>query len=203
VLKRLLRRVIPAGLRGWPPEAAEVVALDLETTGLDPATADVLSIGAVPIKGRRILLSERFEAALRHGGPTHEDSVRIHRLRAIDLEQGLPPDVAVAGFVDWLDGRPILGYCVSFDRAALDRELRRGGLAPLDVETYDIRRLYLLHQKRHHQRGDEHHDQAMPDFDGILQAAGIPPLGRHTAVGDAVATALAYVALRYGGAGTR
>jgi DNA polymerase-3 subunit epsilon len=198
VLRRLLRRTIPAGLRGWPPEDADIVSVDVETTGLDPATADVLSIGAVPIAGRRIMLSDRFEATIRRDAPTHAGSVRIHRLRAIDLEHGLPPTEAVSRFRDWLGERPILGYCVDFDRAVLDRELRRGGMPPLDVARYDLRRLFLLRQKHKERHGHEHHEHALPDLEGILQATGIPALSRHTALGDAVATALAYVALRGG-----
>ena len=181
-------------MRGWPPGEADLVAVDVETSGLDPSTADVLSIGAVPIHNRRVLLSDRFEAAIRRDAPTHAGSVRIHRLRAMDLEHGLPPAEAMARFRDWLDDRPILGYCVDFDRTALDREFRRGGLAPLDVVAYDIRRLYLLDKRR----GQHHHhsDDVLPNFDTILTDLGIPPLARHTAIGDAVATALAYVALR-------
>ena len=101
-------------------------------------------------------------------------------------------------FRDWLGGRPILGYCVDFDRAALDRALRLGKLPPLDVETYDLRRLFLLSQKRDRHHGAEQHEHAMPDLDGILEAVGIPALARHTAIGDAAATALAYIALRQG-----
>jgi len=194
----MLRRFVPAGLRGWPPEDADIVALDVETTGLDPATADIISVGAVPIHDRRVLLSDRFEAVVHRDAPTHEGSVRIHRLRAVDLERGLPPAQAMERFREWLDGRPILGYCVDFDRAALDRAFRLGKLPPLDVEAYDLRRLFLLRRQRSRQHGDEQHEHALPDLDGILEAVGIPALARHTAVGDAAATALAYIALRYG-----
>ncbi len=193
MFEKLLRRMIPAGLRGWPPEDAEIVAVDVETTGLDPASAELLSIGAVPIRDRRVVLSDRFEAVVRHDAPTHEGSVRIHRLRAMDLAHGLPPAEAMSRFREWLGDRPILGYCVDFDRAALNRALRQGGLPPLDVLAYDIRRLYRL------KPGLQVEDHApLLDFDAILQAAGIPPLARHTAIGDAAATGLAYLAIRYG-----
>jgi len=195
VLKRLLQRMMPAGLRGWPPEDAEIVAVDVETTGLDPTVADVISIGAVPIRGRQVVLSDRFEATIKRDAPTHAGSVRIHRLRAMDLAHGVPPAEAMAQFREWLGDRPILGYCVDFDRKALDRALREGGLAPLDVAAYDIRRLHLLKRKR---SAHDHDDHALPDFDAILADAGIPPLARHTAIGDAAATALAYLALRDG-----
>jgi DNA polymerase-3 subunit epsilon len=195
VLKRLLRRMVPSGLRGWPPEDAEIVAVDVETTGLDPKVADVISIGAVPIRGRQVMLSDRFEATIKRDAPTHEGSVRIHRLRAMDLAHGVPPADALARFREWLGGRPMLGYCVDFDRKVLDRALRVGGLDPLDIVAYDLRRLHMLKRKRHDHDHDRH---ALLDFDAILADAGIPPLARHTAIGDAAATALAFIALRDG-----
>jgi len=192
VLRRLVKRLMPAGLRGWPAEEAELVALDVETTGLDPGSAELLSIGAVPIRGRRVVLSDRFEAMLNRAGPTHVGSVRIHRLRALDLSRGLPPAEALAQFRDWLGDRPVLGYCVDFDRAVLDRALRASGLPPLDVVAYELRTLHRLATS-----GPDGHDGVLPDLDLILRDAGIPPLARHTAIGDAVATALAYLALRH------
>ena len=195
MLKQLLRRMTPSGLRGWPPEDAEIVAVDVETTGLDPEAADVISIGAVPIRGRQVVLSDRFEATIKRDAPTHEGSVRIHRLRAMDLAHGVPPADALASFREWLGDRPMLGYCVDFDRKVLDRALREGGLDPLDVVAYDLRRLHILKRKRHHHDHDRH---ALLDFDAILADAGIPPLARHTAIGDAAATALAFIALRDG-----
>ena len=193
MIRRLLNRVIPAGLRGWPDEDKPLIALDVETTGLDPGSASLLSLGAVPIYGRQVMLSDRFEAMIRHEGPTHEGSVRIHRLRAIDLASGLQPSDALEKFRDWLEGRPILGYCVEFDKAVLNRALREDGHRALDVPAYDLRQLYRLKRKDHIE--DPGHGI---DLDGILADAGIPPLARHTAIGDAVATALAYLALRYG-----
>jgi DNA polymerase-3 subunit epsilon len=187
--------MIPSGLRGWPPEDAEIVAVDVETTGLDPEVANVISIGAVPIRGRQVVLSDRFEATIKRDAPTHEGSVRIHRLRAMDLAHGVPPADALARFREWLGDRPMLGYCVDFDRKVLDRALREGGLDPLDVVAYDLRRLHILKRKRHHHDHDRH---ALLDFDAILADAGIPPLARHTAIGDAAATALAFIALRDG-----
>lgn len=195
MLKQLLRRMIPSGLRGWPPEDAEIVAVDVETTGLDPEVANVISIGAVPIRGRQVVLSDRFEATIKRDAPTHEGSVRIHRLRAMDLAHGVPPADALARFREWLGDRPMLGYCVDFDRKVLDRALRVGGLDPLDIVAYDLRRLHMLKRKRHDHDHDRH---ALLDFDAILADAGIPPLARHTAIGDAAATALAFIALRDG-----
>ena len=51
------------GLRRWwrslasvsPYDEPELVSLDLETTSLDPKSAEILSIAAVPVRGRQVI----------------------------------------------------------------------------------------------------------------------------------------------------
>jgi len=58
-----------------PPPADEWVALDLETTNLDPERADIVAIGAVRIQGNRLLTGEALSLRLhrppRTGGLSH------------------------------------------------------------------------------------------------------------------------------------
>ena len=46
-----------------PPD--EVVVVDCETTGLDVAKDDIITIAAVKVRGNKILTSEKFEAIAR------------------------------------------------------------------------------------------------------------------------------------------
>jgi hypothetical protein len=64
-----------------PPPPNEWVALDCETTGLNPRSDEIISIGAVRIVGERILTSERLELLVRPEKGVSADSVRMHRLR--------------------------------------------------------------------------------------------------------------------------
>jgi len=43
------------------PPLDEVIVYDTETTGLNPKKDEILSIGAVKIRGNKILTSEKFE----------------------------------------------------------------------------------------------------------------------------------------------
>ena len=47
------------------PPAGEAVAIDCETTGLDPLRDDIVTVAAIPIRGARILASARFEAMVK------------------------------------------------------------------------------------------------------------------------------------------
>jgi len=188
-LRKFRRLFAPA----IPPEDAEIVCIDLETSNLDARAADVLTIGAVPVRDRRVVTSERFEAILSSQASTDPEAVKYHRLRPNDLADGEPVREVLARFLGWLGGRPLLGYCIAFDRTVLDRALASHGLPELEVETYDLRDIYR--RRFAHQRPHEH---VSGTFDAILAELGVPVPARHTAIGDALAVAYAYLALRYG-----
>jgi DNA polymerase III subunit epsilon len=188
------------GVRRWwrslasvsPFDEPELVSLDLETTSLDPKSAEILSIAAVPVRGRQVILSERFERMVRTNAAIDREAVKYHRLLPSDVEHGVRPQQAVTEFVAWLGERPLLGYCIGFDCTMLERAAQWAGGGLLDGRRFDIREIY---RRRMLQRNpDDHPAQALDD---ILAALDVPTVGQHTAVGDATAVAVAFLALKY------
>ncbi len=191
------------GLRRWwrslasvsPYDEPELVSLDLETTSLDPKSAEILSIAAVPVRGRQVILSERFERMVRTNAAIDREAVKYHRLLPSDVEHGVLAQQAVTEFVAWLGERPLLGYCIGFDCMMLERAAQWAGGGLLDGRRFDIREIY---RRRVLQRNpDDHPSQALDD---ILAALEVPAVGRHTAVGDATAVAVAFLTLKYASA---
>jgi len=172
------------------PEAGEIVSLDLETSSLDPKTAVILSIAAVPIRDQRILLSEAFERKVASDAPVDREAVKYHRLRPVDVAQGATAVDAAADFVAWLGGRPVIGYCTGFDCAMLDRVLREGGHDGFEPDRFDLRDLYRRAMLRSNPE-----DSPPRALDEILVRLGVPMVARHTARGDATAVAIAYLLL--------
>lgn len=174
-----------------PYRGDELVSLDLETTGLDPRTDEILSIAAVPVRAGMVHLSERFTCLVQPGRAFDIDSIRHHRLRPADVAAGLAPAEAVAALLQWLGNRPLLGYHIGFDCAMLNRHVPTIAGFALANARIELLRRYERHLRRARPTGD-----LDLRFATLLSELGVPAIGRHTALGDATATALAWLALQ-------
>lgn len=56
----------------------EYVCFDCETTGLNPKNDEIISIGAIIIKGNTILHSKKFERFCKTEQSLDEESIKIH-----------------------------------------------------------------------------------------------------------------------------
>ena len=85
--KAFLETRPPAPSTGF--DDAELVCLDIETTGLDPATVDMLSIGWVLIRGGRVDLSTAESHVVKPSGGLG-NSPSIHGLTDSVVDQSRP-----------------------------------------------------------------------------------------------------------------
>ena len=180
-----------------PPPPNEWVALDCETTGLNPRSDEIVSIGAVRIVGDRILTSERLELLVRPQKGVRADSVRIHRLRSKDLEDGLECREAMHRLLHFIGSRPLVGYYLEFDVAMLNRAiwpLLGMGLPQPKIEVsamyYDYKFKQLLPFQ---QTATTEIDLR---FATLMQDLALPEREAHDALNDAVMAALAFIKLR-------
>lgn len=178
-----------------PYRGDEVIAIDTETTGLDPRRADVLTVAAVPVRGNRVLTSQRLELTLAPSAKLTGDSIRIHGLRHQDLRQGVPLERALPQLLGFIQNRPLLGYHVRFDIAILSRLSRERYGFDLPNRHVELANLYR-------RRWLMQNPEVEPNlgFEAMARSLGVPLLARHTAFGDALSTALMYLKLRQRGA---
>lgn len=125
-----------------PDTSGEAVCFDCETSGLDPTTAEILSIGAVKIKDNRILTSERLELTVKPQGNLPADAIKINRLREMDVVGGLPVHEALDTFLRFIGGRPLVGYYLEFDVAMVNKYLRPWLGVGLPNHQTDVSALY-------------------------------------------------------------
>lgn len=190
------RRRQASGRYGWlfnPYTGDEVVAIDCETTGLDPKSAELVSLAAVCIKADRVLISDSLDLRLQRPESLSGDSIRIHRLRGIDLEDGEAIGDALEKLLDFVGNRPLLGWCIDYDLQVINRHLRPRFGFDLPNACLDMPHVYLREMRRTRPQLEPN-----PRFEAVAEALNVPVMGRHTALGDAVTTALMYVRLRKG-----
>jgi len=58
----------------------EVVVFDCETTGLKPKVDDIISIGAVKVKGNKILTNEAIHLFVKQDKQINHESITIHQI---------------------------------------------------------------------------------------------------------------------------
>ena len=169
----------------------EVVVLDTETTGLDPKKDTILSIGAVIVKEGKILMSRSFERFIRPEGTISEASIKIHHLRACDLEHAEEPAPVIRDLLDYIGNRPLAGYYIGFDHTILSRYVREFIGVSLPNPMIELSSMYY---RRYHKNSA--YEFIDLKFDTIMEALSLPRLGKHDALNDAVMSALIYLKLQ-------
>ncbi len=190
-----------------PVEAVRFVALDCETTGLDPERDRIITIGALTVQDGEIRLDEQFEALLQvsHNTP----AVLVHGITAAEAaERGVEEAQAMADLLDFIGGGVIVGHHIGFDVDVIGRACRRCLGVELRNRWLDTMEL-TLHLEEAGALGPATGPagSAPPwrDFslDGLCRQFDVPPHDRHTATGDAFISAqiflkLVRIARRYG-----
>ena len=174
-----------------PYAGEEVVVLDTETTGLDPKRDGILSIGAVIVRDGKILMSRSFERFLLPEHTISEASIKIHHLRACDLQKGASPETVIPDLLAFIRNRPIVGYYIGFDHAILSRYVRKCIGVTLPNPMIELSTMYY----RRYRKGSSYEFVDLK-FDTIMEALALPRLGKHDALNDALMSALMYLKLQ-------
>ncbi|MCL2831143.1 MAG: 3'-5' exonuclease [Betaproteobacteria bacterium] len=173
-----------------------LVSIDCETSSLKVKEAEILSIAAVCIDGRRVCARDAFYTLVKpQQAPGHEN-VRIHGLRPIDFSEGLPLQEALRKFLEFIGGRTLVGYYLKYDVAVLNKYLKPmlGTVLP----NYEV------------EISGRYYDWRFADYPGayidlrwdtIIDNLHVPHLPRHDAMNDAMTVAMMYLVLQSRGYG--
>ncbi|WP_290784894.1 3'-5' exonuclease [Halomonas sp.] len=196
VLRRAVdRRRHANGDYAWlfhPYTGDEMVVINTETIGSHRRNAELASIAAVKVRGDRVLTSESLDLRLVRPASLSGESFRIHVSHGVDLNGGLAPEDALERLLDFVGNRPLLGWRLGIDLAILNRELRPRFGFDLPNATIDVAQSYLRRLRRRHPEVE-----TAPRFEKVAELLDVPLMGRHTALGDAVTTALIYLRLEH------
>ncbi|MDW6002127.1 3'-5' exonuclease [Vibrio mangrovi] len=176
-----------------PPDNQEYVSLDCETTSLDPQRAELVSIAATKIIGNRILTSQSFEVKLCAPRSLDAGSVRIHRIRHQDLNDGLTEPEALAQLLAFIGNRPLVGYHIRYDKTILDIACRKHLGFPLPNRLIEVSQLY--HEQLEKLLPNAYFDLSL---EAICHHLDLPLQNKHDALQDAFSAALVFVRLTKG-----
>jgi DNA polymerase-3 subunit epsilon len=191
--RRRLRKPEYAFLLDGDP-GDEVVSIDCETTGLDVKRAQILSIGAIKVKGEAILTSERLDFFVRPQGPISEETILVHHIRPVDLTDAVPLETAIDRVLRFVGPRPLIGYYLQFDVGMLEKHIKPMLGVGLPNRKIEVSALYY----------DWRAKQVPPGgnidlrFETIRQRLKLPRRAQHDAFNDALLTAMMYLRLTGG-----
>ncbi|MBW4360106.1 3'-5' exonuclease [Flavobacterium taihuense] len=169
-------------------DSTRFVVLDTETTGFDHENDRILCIGVVTLQNGVISIPDSFEIYI-HQEHYDKSSAQIHGILK-DWVMDKPSELeALQQFLTFLGDAIIIAHHTIFDITMINRALERNGLPILTNKTLDTAYLYkktlimsnLLERKDHYA------------LDDLADKFDISKKDRHTAMGDAYITAIAFL----------
>jgi DNA polymerase-3 subunit epsilon/CBS domain-containing protein len=165
--------------------AIDAVALDIESTGLDPRKSRIVEVGAIRIKRGAPAAEDNFRRLVRPEVRIPVEAVHIHGIddRAVadaPLFAEVWPDLSA-----YLDASILVGHTLGFDIAILGHECRRIGRTFHASAAVDVRVLSEVIEP----------GLAGYSLEHLASWLSIPISNRHSALGDARAAAEIFCAL--------
>jgi len=162
--------------------------VDLELSGLDPLTDEIISFAAVPIDAGRVVTGDALYGLCRPTRPLPEQSILIHGLRTVDLDEAPALDEAIQPLLAAMAGRVLVAHVAWVERSFLERAFQRQGIRLREpvLDTHELGRLLAIAR---------HGPSAPSTLSDLAQSLALPVHRPHHALGDALTTAQVFLAL--------
>ncbi len=203
--RRLLRDVAPGPLhdflatpfpdRGVNYRSVEFVSLDLETTGLDSARDEILSVGMVTLTAGRIALDTAGHYLVSPMRDIPELSATIHQITDDRAAQGQPLADALPLVLSRLSGRVLLAHHAAIERGFLNAACKRLYGSSIVIPVADTEALI----RRWLEKRNQPFSGSELRLHALRERYRLPRYKAHNALSDALATAelfCAFVAKR-------
>ena len=181
---------VPPPPSATPASELGLLAIDAETTGLDPARDAVLSVGHLPVEGPRILLGGATHRLVNAGVAVGQSAV-FHGITDDDVAAGEDLTEVVAGVLAALTGRVLLAHFAYIERRFLSRLCEQLFGAPLVVPAVCT---LVLHDRLINRGFDDEAKANELRLWNARQRYQLPRYPAHDALVDALACAELYQA---------
>ncbi|MFN0163142.1 MAG: PolC-type DNA polymerase III [Burkholderiales bacterium] len=172
-------RSLPEPDLNAPALQLRCVVIDTETSGLDPYGDRLLSIGAVALVGGALDFCDAFDATLRQSEASEDANIMVHGLGAAAQLDGEDSASVLPRLLAWTGRAPMVAYHAPFDARFMERAMDATLALRWRIPWLDL--TPLLPQLFEECRAT--------NLDEWLLHFDIDPPLRHSALGDALATA--------------
>ena len=183
----------PRVAEGTPIEEVPIVALDLETTGLDASKDEIVSMGLVEMQFEKIRLDSTWHQLIRLKQDLPQSSVVIHNITDDQMQTSQPLAEALPELLRRLKGKVMLVHYKPVEQNFISAACERLYGAPFLVQTIDTLELGLrVFELQNHtiQPSDLRLFNLRPRYN-------LPLYRAHNAMIDALATAELFLALSH------
>lgn len=179
----LLHAAIPETLAKAPLTSLSFVIFDTETTGLNPQSDEICQIAALRVVNGKVVSGERFDMLVNPGRNIPASATAVHHITNAMVADAPDIDTALSRFHAFAKGSVLVAHNAPFDMSFLRRREGQIG-ARFDQPILDT----VLCSAILYGQSAEH------TLDALCARLHIeiPAEARHTAIGDAIATAEAF-----------
>lgn len=162
----------------------DYVVFDTETTGMRLSQGDkAISISGIRIRRGRVQNADIFHTLINPGRSIPPESVKFHHIEDHMVADAPSMNQVYPQFVKFVGDSILVAHNAAFDKKCLEIAAAEAGLPLIDNPILDTLLLsYGIHE------GTEGHS-----LDAMAERMGITIEGRHTSLGDARATAHAFL----------
>ena len=173
-----------------PKDVSDIrfVVFDTETTGFDIVRDRILSIGALVLINNTIKVSETLELYLKQDD-YNSNSAAVHGIIRNEKRPCCTETEALIKFLDFIGNSVLVAHHANFDIGMINKALKRQQLPGLKNKVIDTGVLYkkTLINSPLLERRDSY------SLDHLAYKFNIGKKDRHTALGDAYITAMAFL----------
>jgi len=193
--KRLLRKAPEGPIKDFlsvpfpdPKSSVEntsILAVDFETTGLDPVKDQILSVGSIVMNNSEIVLSSAYHQVICVEGDLKEENVVIHQITDDAKSKGEALEQVITDLLNNLAGKVMLVHFARIERNFLQRACKQlWGVAPV----FPIIDTLMIAKRRLDKRGLPYQPSELR-LSNLRDWHELPHFYAHNAVNDALATA--------------